>query len=963
MILIRSLFLIIFLTSFIFASNNDLKKISLQLNWKYQFEFAGFIVAKEKGFYKEQGLDLEIREYNHNINVLNEIKEQKATFGLYDLSVAYFDDNKNPIKLIANYFKRSSLVFIANQDILSPKELKNKTIMAEKSQLKTSTLASLLNKFNIKEEDYKTIAHNYSSKDFIEGKVDVMSAYLSNELYEIRNSKKPYTIIDPINFGINGSGVNVFTSEKNTLNNPLLIKKFIEATNKGWEYSLENKEEIVDLIYNKYSKRKTKKALLFESEQIDKLVMADIYNIGSINKELLQREINEYSRNGLIDKKFHIENFIFDYENDINEIIFSKEEKNYILNKNEIKMCIDPNWMPYEKIEDSKHLGITSEYISIFEEKLGIPIKLIETKDWAQSLEYAKSRKCDILSLAMPTPKRNKYMNFTAPYITFPLVIATKTDKLFVTDPEKIITKEKIGLVKGYAMTEILRNKYKNNKIIEVQNVDVGLKMVEEEKLYGFIDALPTIAYILQREYLKELKIAGKFNENLELSVAIRNDDLIMYKLFQKVVKFVEEGKRQEILNKYISVEMEGKFDYKLFYQILFVIALFVFFGIYRERQLVKHNKVLKKQRGELELVKKKLEESLENIKIVLDSTIEAVLVFENLICIDANENALSMFGYKDKDQMIGLHISKFTTKNSLNVISEKIRTNNSAAYELKGKKRDGDIFPILVKGTNVILDSKKVRISAILDISEIKDKDRIFFQQSKMASMGEMLENIAHQWRQPLSLISTTSTSLELKTQLGISSKEETIANLKKINKATQYLSQTIDDFRNFFKKDKEKTSFSVMKNIKRDLDLLNGTFKSKNIDVIFESIEDLKIKSYENEFTQALLNIFSNAVDAFEHKKEDNCIFISSEKTEDSFIIKIKDNAGGIDKEIIENVFEPYFTTKHKSQGTGIGLYMTHQIIEKNIGGRISVRNSDFIYKNEKYRGAQFTILLPLS
>ena len=961
--LIQKVFLFLFCATSIFASSNNLKKVSLQLNWKYQFEYAGFIVAKEKGYYKEQGLDLEIREFKEDINILEEIKTKRATFGIYDLSLSYFNDNKNSLKLIANYFKRSALVFVANQDILTPEDFKNKIIMAEKGQLEHSTLSTLLKKFNIKQNDYNFIPHDFSAKKFIDGEVDIMSAYLSNELYEIRKAKKTHTIVDPIYYDINGSGVNVFTSEENTIKNPNLIKKFIEASNKGWLYALENKEEIVDLIYNKYSKLKSKKALLFEANQTEKLVLSDIYDIGSINESLLEKQINTFSKNGLLDKKIHIENFIFDYKKNKNrDNFFSNEEKNYILNKNQITMCIDPNWMPYEKIDNSKHIGITSEYISIFQEKIGIPIKLIKTENWEESLNNAKNRKCDILSLAMPSPSRNKFLNFTEPYISFPLVIATKTDKLFVTNPEEIINTQKIGLVKAYAMTEILKNKYPKNKIVEVANVDEGLKLVEEEKIYGFIDALPTIAYALQHEYLNELKIAGKFNENLELSVAIRNDDLILLDIFQKVVNEIEESEKQGILNKYISVNIGEKFDYEHFFQILFVIGLFVLFGIYRERQLVKYNKTLTKQRNELELVQAKLKSSLQNVQTLLDATIEAVFVFENQICIDANDGAIKMFGYKNKEEILGLHLSAFVTNNSYQMIVAKTKSGENSTYELRAVKKSGKKFPIIAKGTNAILDSKHVRISGVIDISEMKEKEKILFQQSKMASMGEMLENIAHQWRQPLSLISSTATSLELKTELDISTKDESINNLRKINTTTQYLSQTIEDFRNFFKQDKEKNSFYILNNIKRNLNLLEKTLNNNNIQIVFELEEDTKIRSYENEFTQAILNVFTNAIDALLNKENDRFIFVKCKRFEQSFEISIKDNAGGIKENILESIFEPYFTTKHKAQGTGIGLYMTHQIIEKNMNGSVGVKNKEFTYCNKKYLGAEFTIILPL-
>ncbi len=312
----RIILLTILIVSTLSSSSKDLEKVSLQLNWKYQFEFAGFIAAKEKGFYKNIGLDVELKEFDFGIKVLDEIKSEQATFGIYDISLLELKDEKEPIKLIANYFKRSALIFIASQDILTPSDLKNKIIMADKEQLKSSTLSTLLKKFNIKENDYTFKQHNFSPEDFINGKVDVISAYVSNELYHIRQSKKRYTIIDPLNYGIHGSGLNLFTSQKVISKNPQMVKDFINATNMGWLYALENKEEIVNLIYEKYSKAKSKDALLFEANETEKLIMSDIYKIGEVNKSLLQKDINEFAREGILKDKFDIDSLIFKFSDD-----------------------------------------------------------------------------------------------------------------------------------------------------------------------------------------------------------------------------------------------------------------------------------------------------------------------------------------------------------------------------------------------------------------------------------------------------------------------------------------------------------------------------------------------------------------------------------------------------------------------------------------------------------------------
>lgn len=144
------------------SQTRELKEVSVQLNWKYQFEFAGFIAAKEKGFYKEQGLAVDIKEFVSGVNIVEDLKSEKTTFSVYDFSVLNLEEQKDSLKLVANYFKRSALVFVTKQNIVTPFDLKNKTIMIEKEQLDLSTLNALFKKFNISKKDFKFKQHSFN---------------------------------------------------------------------------------------------------------------------------------------------------------------------------------------------------------------------------------------------------------------------------------------------------------------------------------------------------------------------------------------------------------------------------------------------------------------------------------------------------------------------------------------------------------------------------------------------------------------------------------------------------------------------------------------------------------------------------------------------------------------------------------------------------------------------------------
>lgn len=256
---------------------------------------------------------------------------------------------------------------------------------------------------------------------------------------------------------------------------------------------------------------------------------------------------------------------------------------------------------------------------------------------------------------------------------------------------------------------------------------------------------------------------------------------------------------------------------------------------------------------------------------------------------------------------------------------------------------------------------NKNLEDLVIKKSKELLEKENILNHQAKMAAMGEMLENIAHQWRQPLSVISTVATGAKLKKELDILSDEDFYETMEIINNSSQHLSTTIDDFRNFFSNDKQISSFNINSPIDKVLNLLKSKFRSKNICVI-KNDKDAILQAYENEFIQVVLNILNNSIDVLKNKTIlQKYIFIDIIEVNNTIQLCIKDNGGGIDEEIINRIFEPYFTTKHKSQGTGIGLYMSLEIIKKHMYGNILVSNKKYFYNDIEYIGAEFIIELP--
>ncbi len=239
--------------------------------------------------------------------------------------------------------------------------------------------------------------------------------------------------------------------------------------------------------------------------------------------------------------------------------------------------------------------------------------------------------------------------------------------------------------------------------------------------------------------------------------------------------------------------------------------------------------------------------------------------------------------------------------------------------------------------------------------VAQSKQKDHLMAQQSKLASMGEMIGNIAHQWRQPLNALSLLLQKQQVFFERGLLTPEKIKESTEKGTKLINKMSTTIDDFRDFFKPNKKKEYFDIKHAIESSLELIDAALYNQSIELIVNIQEGNRVYGYENEFSQVILNIINNAKDALiQNKVHGGKINIDMDVQDEAIGIRISDNAGGIPENVIDKVFEPYYTSKEEGKGTGIGLYMSKMIVEENMGGQLDVHNTD--------TGASFKITLPI-
>ena len=356
------------------------------------------------------------------------------------------------------------------------------------------------------------------------------------------------------------------------------------------------------------------------------------------------------------------------------------------------------------------------------------------------------------------------------------------------------------------------------------------------------------------------------------------------------------------------------------------------------------------------------------------EKSIDGMVIMKDHAFKDINPALVRMFGFKSKEELMSMHIKdlmpryqengKFSLKEMMRMANHTLKYGNSS-FEWLFKKKDGTLFWCDIVLTRLHIDSEDILhgiyrdITAKKELERIKEKfnqdlkkqveeqvaknrqkDRMMMQQRRLAQMGEMISMIAHQWRQPLSSISAVNANLNLKAKIGSIQNQDVIKLTNNIAKYVKHLNTTIDDFRNFFKDNKEYETVTLKKIIEDTLTIVKVSLVHDNIEIQTDLKSTKPIKIYANEIKQVLMNIIKNAHDVLiERKIENPRIKIEADDTS----ITIYDNAGGIPENVIGKIFEPYFSTKIQKDGTGLGLYMSKTIIEEHCQGELNVMNGN--------------------
>ncbi len=585
------------------VERNTLKKVSVQLQWKNQFEYAGFYIAKEKGYYKDIGLDVEIREWENEINIPESVASGGSDYGVARPSVLINISKGLDLVLLAALYQSNPLIVLADKSsgIDSIDKFKGKRIMITEDHILDSSLVAMFNSQGVKVSDMHVVKHSFDPKSLLDGETDLMAAYISNEPLVLEELGGEPVIFSSKDYGFDFYNDILIVARKYLEENPEEVRNFTEATLKGFEYAFSHIGETVSLIYEKYnSLNKSKEALLREAKELKKVAYHETSDIGNIDLKRLEKIYDVYKLFGLASVGVNLYRIVYGEISSKTEL--SLDEREFLLNR-KINVCISPEWnSPFYEVDSKGNpIGIGVDYVKLLKKKFNIDFVIQKTSSWTNTIELFSEEKCDMLPLAIKTREKRELMSFTTPYLQFPILVTTRKDVSFINGAADLGSKP-VAILKDHYLKYFFKEKNYNLNIREVENIEEGFEMVSDGKIFAFIDSLPNTIFALQNsQYNKNLKVSGKLLDDLAISAGVKTQGKKIFHIIQKCFDSITPQEKQEIKDKWFPVNYDARVNYAFVVRIVAAIFIILIILLYWNRKVVRLNKVLQESKLEIE--------------------------------------------------------------------------------------------------------------------------------------------------------------------------------------------------------------------------------------------------------------------------------------------------------------------------------------------------------------------------
>lgn len=625
------------------AENTSLTPIRVQLLWKHQFEFAGFYAAVAQGYYRDIGLDVELVAFEHGIDIVDEVVSGRAHYGVSDAGLVMQRYHGKPVVLLANLFQHSPTVLITKQSsgIISPAQMVGKRIMLAQHETGNAAILAMLNRESVSLQQMDVINHSFHAEDLITDKVDVMSAYATNEPAVLQQANVPINIIDPINYGIDFYGNNLFTSEKEVAQHPQRVNQFINATLKGWQYALSHPDEIITLILQHYRDDKSQAALEFEAHTLQRFILPEHIPLGHIDPQRMQRIVDIYRQLGFITGNFTLQGFIYAAPSVENRVNLSAEEQAWLKKNPELIVGVDPNWAPFEFIDtNGQYQGMAADYLHLIAKRCGFSIKIQDNPTWHAVMESAKAGHLDILPAVMASPQRQEFLEFTSPHIRYPMVIVSNKESRFIASLDAM-EGQKIAVVKGYVTEDLLRFNHPQLNLVTTDDINQALHQVAGGEVAAFVDNLASISHAMMQLGLTNLRISGTTPYQFDLGLAVPKGQTQLRNILQKGLNSISLEEQKAIQKRWINLDYSQVVDYhKVLKMIGVAIIILLIITLWNRR--------LAHEISSRKLVEAKLSESEQRFRMLFEDNkaVELLVNPDDGQIVEANHAALRFYGY-----------------------------------------------------------------------------------------------------------------------------------------------------------------------------------------------------------------------------------------------------------------------------------------------------------------------------
>ena len=541
MIFVKYFLITIFIVSTINAKEPE--KVKLRLDWLHQFQFAGYYMAKEKGFFNELGLDVEILEYNYGVNQVQEVLDQKVDFSIGKSSLIIDKINgKNIVTLAAIYQNSPMVLLTTNLSIKSPKDLYGKKVMLTEDARTAVAINSMITSKGLNLDDINFQKHSFKIEDLIEGKTDAMGSYISNEPFILKNKNIKYNILDPKDYGFDFYGGILFTSKYTLNSNPEKVQNFQKAILKGWDYAFSNIEESIKVIMDKYNtQKKSYSALKYEAETLKELSGYEENKLGKLEIAKLEEIKKIYSLMGHIPYNKELKDFVLFPK----DVILTKIQKSF-LQKNTINYYTFKNKPFYTKLGGK---SIETEILSLLKSKVNMDIKIVQ-EEIKNTLLNKYTNDTNGMKILLPNEKLPKNSQITNAITSFPYGILSQNSNTFISSLN-LLDNKKVAIVNDNFLRIRLQNDYPNIEVLYLNNFKKAKALLENGEVSAIIILFPFINEKLKVDDLTKIKIAGTTDFKYPIRYIVNSENKILLAILNKIIKRLETEKINNINLKY----------------------------------------------------------------------------------------------------------------------------------------------------------------------------------------------------------------------------------------------------------------------------------------------------------------------------------------------------------------------------------------------------------------------------